>query len=120
MTRHLHKTIFLIPLYFIIQMTGQIGAKFAAGCDSLINPFTLISYLCLLSRGFIWVLILSRMRVIAAYPLNGISYLLILPLSFFIFSEPISRVRLISTLLISAGVALLSYGEKRTGGILDG
>jgi len=69
-----------------------------------------------MSRGFIWVLILNRIRLIAAYPLNGLSYLLILPVSFLIFGETVTPVRLMSSIMISSGVILLTFGELLASG----
>ena len=101
----------LLILYFTVQMTGQSAAKYASGMQNIINFYTILSYGCLVFRGLIWVLILARMNLITAYPLNGLSYLLILPVSFFIFGETISRERFIGALITSAGVACLLTGN---------
>ena len=58
-------------------------------------------------------MILNRMKLIAAYPLNALSYILILPLSAFLFAETISPVRIVSSFFIAAGVALLMLGEAK-------
>ena len=107
------QVVFLLLLYFSILLLGQSLAKYASYREFLLNPFTLGSYVCLITRGFIWVLILNRMKLIAAYPLNALSYILILPLSAFLFAEAISLVRAVSAFFIAAGVALLMLGEDR-------
>lgn len=107
------RVVFLLLLYFSILFLGQSLAKYASFRESLFNLFTLGSYLCLITRGFIWILILNRMKLIAAYPLNALSYILILPLSAFLFAEAISLVRAVSAFFIAAGVALLMLGEDR-------
>ncbi|MBI9102824.1 MAG: hypothetical protein JEY99_10445 [Spirochaetales bacterium] len=110
------KGLLLILLYLSIQMGGQVLAKYASGEKSLFNIYTMGSYLSLLSRGFIWVLILNRIRLIAAYPINGLSYILILPLSALIFEEVITSGRVASSVMIASGVVLLTIGELISSG----
>lgn len=105
------RVVLLLFLYFSFLLLGQTLAKYASSRGSLLNPFTLGSYLCLISRGFIWVLILNRMKLITAYPLNALSYIIILPLSALLFAETLTPVRVVSALFIAAGVALLMTGE---------
>lgn len=112
-TSEFYKTSLLLLCYFTLQMTGQTLAKFAGSRETILNLFTFGSYVCLLSRGMLWILLLNRLPLISVYPLSGLSYVMILPLSNIVFSEVVSTVRLTSALLIAAGVAFITLGEQR-------
>ncbi len=109
--------ILLFPLS--IMLLGQIFAKFSGNYigsgGSIINIYSLISYICLISRGFIWIFIVRRMRLVFAYPVMSINYILVLLVSWFIFDEKIISTNLIGAGLISAGVVLIGIGEKLAG-----
>ena len=106
--------ILLIPLS--IMLLGQIFAKLSGNYigsgGSILNIYSLISYICLISRGFLWIFIIRRMRLVFAYPVMSISYILVLLVSYFIFKEEILGTNLIGAGLISLGVILIGIGEK--------
>ena len=106
--------VLIIPL--TIMLAGQIFAKlsgnFIAFGGSIINIYSLISYICLISRGFLWVFIIRRMRLVFAYPVLSINYILVLLVSYFVFNEQIVLSNLVGAGLISLGVVLIGLGEK--------
>ncbi len=109
--------VLLIPLS--IMLLGQIFAKlsgnYIASGGSILNTYSLISYICLISRGFLWIFIIRRMRLVFAYPVMSINYILVLLVSYFIFKEEIVSTNLIGAGLISLGVILIGIGEKYNG-----
>ena len=106
------KTAMLLLIYFSLQMGGQILARISGEIGSIFNGYTLGSYACLLARGFLWVLILGRLKIIAAYPLNGLIYLAIIPVSHFLFNESTGPARITGAAVTAAGVILLTMGEE--------
>ena len=111
---HLPWPILLLPLS--IMLIGQIFAKLSGNYigsgGSILNNYSLISYICLISRGFLWIFIIRRMRLVFAYPVMSINYILVLLVSYFIFKEEIVSTNLIGSGLISFGVVLIGVGEK--------
>ena len=109
--------VLLLPLS--IMLIGQIFAKMSgihiASGGTIVNVYSLISYICLISRGFIWIFIVRRMRLVFAYPLMSINYILVLLVSYFIFNEEVVSTNLIGTGLIGLGVILVGVGEKIAG-----
>ena len=107
----------LLPLlsFLLLQLCGQTAAGFAGRMGG-INLFTIISYFCLLSRGLVWILILKRLPLTVAYPFTGAIYLLILPLSIFLFGESPDWSRFAGAALIFAGIAVSSSGTDKTNG----
>jgi drug/metabolite transporter (DMT)-like permease len=105
------RTIVLISAFLFLQLLGQISAGFAGEAVSIINPFTVISYFCLISRGVLWVLILKRVNLLAAYPFTGIIYLLILPISYLVFDESITRWQIWGAAMIFIGIMLNAAGN---------
>jgi drug/metabolite transporter (DMT)-like permease len=96
----------------MLQVGGQVAAGFSGLRDSFLNPFTIISYGCLVSRGLIWVIILKRINLTTAYPFTGLVYLLILPLSAFIFGDNISWQKAAGAVLIFGGIIFTSIGAR--------
>jgi len=109
--------VLIIPL--TIMLSGQVFAKmsgnYISSGGSFINLYSLISYICLISRGFIWIFIIRKMRLVYAYPLMSINYILVLFVSKIFFDERIIGSNLIGAGLISLGVVLIGLGEKWTG-----
>ena len=101
-----------------IMLIGQIFAKLSGivieSGGSILNIYSLFSYICLLSRGFIWIFIIRRMRLVFAYPVMSLNYILVLLVSYFFFDEKIISTNLIGAGFISAGVILIGLGERQT------
>ena len=55
-----------------------------------------------------WLIALSKIELNVAYPLLSIGYVLLMILSYFLLNESITLYKVIGTLLIVAGVTLLS------------
>ena len=106
----------ILPL--TIMLIGQIFAKlsgnYISSGRSIINIYSLISYICLISRGFLWIFIIRRMRLVFAYPVMSINYILVLLVSYFVFHEEILSTNLIGAGLISLGVILIGLGESNS------
>ncbi|MEA1911472.1 MAG: hypothetical protein U9N32_07335 [Spirochaetota bacterium] len=111
---YLPPSVLLLPLS--IMLMGQIFAKmsgnYIASGGSIINIYSLLSYICLICRGFIWIIIIRRMRLVFAYPVMSLNYILVLLVSHLIFNEEIVSTNLIGAGLIGLGVILIGLGEK--------
>ncbi len=113
---HLTWPVLIFPLG--IMLIGQIFAKLSGiiieSGGTILNIYSLCSYICLLSRGFLWIIIIRRMRLVFAYPVMSINYILVLIVSRFFFHEEILSANLIGAGLITAGVILIGFGERQT------
>jgi len=112
--------VLLLPLG--IMLIGQTFAKLSGlvieSGGSIVNIYSLFSYICLLSRGFIWIFIIRRMRLVFAYPAMSLNYILVLLVSHFFFHEEIISANLFGAGFITAGVILIGLGERQTGKIV--
>ncbi|MFK0690103.1 transporter [Mesorhizobium sp. IMUNJ 23033] len=61
---------------------------------------------------FIWMRVLTELDLSKAYPLSAISYILILPTGWLVFSESISALQLVGSGMILGGVWLISTGDN--------
>lgn len=59
------------------------------------------------ASAVVWLFVLSRVAVSIAYPLVGIGFVFTMLLSRFVHGEPLTLAKLIGTLLIVAGVAMI-------------
>ncbi len=103
----------LLVMFLLLQLGGQTAAGFSGRTGGFINIFTFISYCCLILRAFIWMLVLRRLSLSAAYPFTGAVYLLILPLSMLIFDEKPGWARFAGALLIFAGIIFTAAGASK-------
>jgi drug/metabolite transporter (DMT)-like permease len=58
--------------------------------------------------ALVWLLVLARVDVTMAYPFVGLGFILTMILGAWFLSEPVSAIRIVGTLLVVAGVALIS------------
>lgn len=82
------------------------AASFAKGVVT--TPLVVFGlFLYALSAG-IWLVVLSRVELSFAYPMVGLSYVLVVLLSAVFLGEHVSAVRWLGALVILAGVVLIS------------
>jgi drug/metabolite transporter (DMT)-like permease len=74
------------------------------------SPLVIIGLLLYVISAAIWMIVLSAVDLSFAYPFIGFTYVLILILSKFILKEDVNPLRWIGTLIITAGVVVLSRG----------
>lgn len=107
--------ILLLPLILIVG--GQSCAKLAgttfgdAPLPGLL--FGLGTYLFFGIRGFVWAIIVKRLKLSVAYPVMSLSFPLVLLVSFLIFGERVSIYNIFGAFTVVAGVLLISLGEIR-------
>jgi len=63
---------------------------------------------------FIWMRVLTELDLSKAYPLSAISYILVLATGWLVFGESISRLQLVGSGLILAGVWVVSTAGDAT------
>ena len=72
------------------------------------NPFVVGGFFCYGISSLIWMVILSRVPLSWAYPLVSMGYIIVVVLSRVLLEEDVSAIRLVGTLVICAGVILVS------------
>jgi drug/metabolite transporter (DMT)-like permease len=92
---------------WIVQFTALSGSLAQRVILSAKNPHLWIAGGCFLAGGLLWLWILPRVRLPVAYPMIGMSYVVMLFLGHFLEGEPISWINIVGVLLVVGGVALL-------------
>ncbi|MDQ3940064.1 MAG: EamA family transporter [Actinomycetota bacterium] len=64
-----------------------------------------------------WLVVLSRVRLSVAYPLVGISYILIVALARFVLHEHVPPLRWVGVVIIAIGIAVIGFSFRRTTGV---
>jgi multidrug transporter EmrE-like cation transporter len=72
------------------------------------NIYVDVGFALYLIASLFWMVILSRVQLSWAYPLVSMGYVIVVVLSRVIFHEPVSLARFAGTLVICAGVILVS------------
>lgn len=102
-----------ISLKIGMTKVGEISVEhLARPLQTLIDVFSNLNVvlglmLYVLAAG-IWLVVLSRVDLSFAYPMMGLSYVLILVISHFFLGENVMPLRWLGALLIFAGVVLIS------------
>lgn len=105
------KIILLFILYFAFQWSGQYAAgKLAEEGSSL---FYILMYGSFFLRAFIWIEILRDMKLISAYSISSLSYLIIPILSWWFMGESYRNTYFIGGVLILVGIFIFSVGEQK-------
>ena len=73
----------------------------------LSDPLLLSAYATALLASFLWLLVVAKLPLVIAFPIYiGVTFVLVLAGGWIFLSESISLVRLVSILLILAGITL--------------
>ena len=72
------------------------------------NPYVIIGLAIYMGGTVFWLTALSRVELSYAYPFASLSYVVMLAASWLLFSENITSLRLLGTLVVCAGVFLIS------------
>lgn len=75
------------------------------------DKFVILGFALYLLSALSWLIILSRVDLSFAYPLISIGYILIMVLSKLIFNEQLTSLRVAGTLMVCAGVFVISLAE---------
>ncbi len=97
-----------------VTAVGQIGSfreLLSKFWQVIFNPYVLGGISIYGFTTFVWLVILSRVKLSIAYPMLSLGYVLVIPFSWFIFKESIPRVRIIGAIIICIGVYLVAQGE---------
>lgn len=77
----------------------------------LLNPYVIGGISIYGFTTFVWLVILSRVKLSIAYPMLSLGYVLTIPFSWLFFKESIPKVRIIGAIIICIGVYLVAQGE---------
>ena len=110
----------LLTVYGQLVVKWQVGKASGHGGDPadraafllglLTNPWVLSAFAAAFCAALCWMLAMVKLDLSHAYPFVAVSFVLVLFLSALLFSEPLSWLKVIGTLLIVAGVAIGSQG----------
>jgi multidrug transporter EmrE-like cation transporter len=71
------------------------------------SPFIVLGLILYGISAFFWIIALSRVELSYAYPVLSLGYLLIMVLSFWLFQEHLSALRILGTLSVVLGLCLI-------------
>lgn len=74
------------------------------------NPWVLTSILATLLSGISWMLAMSRFEISYAYPWISFNFVLVLVFGVLLFGETLSPWKIIGTLFVVIGLAIMSRG----------
>ena len=72
------------------------------------NPYVLVGLAIYVSGTLFWLTALSRVELSYAYPFASLSYVVMLAASWLLFSENITPLRIVGTLIVCLGVFFIS------------
>lgn len=72
------------------------------------RPLIIVGLILYASGAFLWMVILSRTALSLAYPMTSLSYIILTFLSWQLFNEPLTPLKLIGTIIIMIGVIVIS------------
>lgn len=75
----------------------------------LFNPIIILGFLCFGTGAVVWLFALAKLELSYAVPLSALTYIFILVASVIIFKEPLTAAKIGGTLLVAAGIGVLSF-----------
>jgi multidrug transporter EmrE-like cation transporter len=77
----------------------------------LTTPSILAGFACYTVSAGLWLVVLSRLPVSIAYPLQSLGYVMVVVLAHLILSEPLTAHKVVAITLIVLGVLVLARGR---------
>jgi multidrug transporter EmrE-like cation transporter len=110
-----------LTLKAAMDRVGRIGsAEIAAAGDTLSRamkePRLWLGLFLFGISAIFWLVVLSRVPLSVAYPLVGVSYILIVLLGRFALNETVPVLRWIGVLVVAAGIAIIGISFRRAAG----
>ncbi|WP_184328035.1 EamA family transporter [Rhizobium sp. BK529] len=83
--------------------------------DALTSHWILAAVVVEIACFFIWMTVLAELDLSKAFPLSGVSYVLIIATGWLAFGEPVIGLQIVGSGLILAGVWLIAGATDKTG-----
>lgn len=103
----------------ILMVTGQFlfkiglqrigGVSLATLWKAALQPYVLLGLFLFGVATGIWFIVLSRINLSIAYPMQSLAYVLTLLITWGIFGEPVPTIRWLGVLVILVGVTLVAW-----------
>ncbi len=95
------------------QVSAKLGSRAFDSSGKTTYIFVVGTYFFFMMRGLLWVFLLRRLKLVLAYPLMSVGYILVLFVSFQFFGESLTPGKILGALLLILGVTAISYGEMK-------
>lgn len=82
--------------------------KWAFISDLIVDPYIIGAFACVFGASILWIFCLSKVDLSLAYPFMGLSFVMILGLSAWLFGEALDVYKIVGVIMISSGV-VISY-----------
>ena len=76
----------------------------------LINPWVMSGIVATFLAGVSWMLAMTRFEISYAYPFVSLNYVIVLTASILLFNESLSLPKIVGTVLVIAGIVVISKG----------
>lgn len=108
-----------LTLKSAMNEVGRIGKASALG-DTLVRvakePKLWGGLLLFGFSALFWLVVLSRVRLSVAYPIVGISYIVIVAFARFLLHEQVPPLRWVGVFIIAVGIAVIGFSFSRVSG----
>ena len=88
-------------------LPASTSERFQFVLQLLLTPWIWLAVACTFLAGVSWMLALTRFELSYAFPFTGASFLVMLFAGAFLFQEHVSAARIVGTLLVLAGLAIV-------------
>ena len=76
----------------------------------LFSPWVISSLIATFVAGVSWMLALTRFEISYAYPFYSLNYVIVFAASVLLFNESLSLTKILGTILVIAGIVVISKG----------
>lgn len=121
------RSMVLILISCILTAIGQVAFKYGMNIVSpkmetaenllytlyvvLFNPVIILGFFSFGAGAVVWLFALAKLELSYAVPLSALTYVLVLAAGVFLFREPFTLIKVLGTILVAVGIAVLSLGE---------
>lgn len=122
------QSLVLVLISCLLTAIGQVAFKYGMNIVSpktevaenllhtliivLFNPVIILGFVSFGAGAVVWLFALAKLELSYAVPLSALTYIFILFAGIFLFKESFTMVKLAGTLLVAAGIGVLSLNMK--------
>lgn len=95
-----------------LNRVGEFSFRWEVIWRTFTNWMVLLGFALILGAAILWLVVISRVNLSLAYPILALGYVVTVIASWLLLSEPLTWQKLVGSLVICAGVALVSWSGK--------
>ena len=95
-----------------LNQVGEFTFRWSVIWRTFTNWMVILGFVLIFGAAVLWLVVISRVNLSLAYPILALGYVITVVASWLVLSEPLTWQKVAGSVVICAGVALVSWSGK--------